>query len=74
MAKPETKKGEPLPMPCICGRGGITVKSRAGKMITCPDPVNCPGNMRTMWYGNEESAIVEWNGLVATHKTDRRMI
>jgi ssDNA-binding Zn-finger/Zn-ribbon topoisomerase 1 len=63
MAKSE-KKEKPVPKKCVCGRGGIIVKSRAGKMISCPDPLNCKANLRTIWHSHEESAIAEWNGLV----------
>ena len=59
------KDEKPVPKPCICGRGGILVVNRGKKMISCPNPISCPGNLRTLWYGNEESAIVEWNNLVA---------
>ena len=69
--KEKPKKEKPVPKNCVCGRGGILVKSRAGKMVTCPDPVNCKENLRTMWNRHEESAIVEWNNLVDSfaHKT-----
>lgn len=62
MAKPE--KINPQPLPCVCDRGGIIVKSRSGNMVTCPNPVRCEANLRTSWHSHEESAIAEWNGLV----------
>ena len=37
-------------------------------MISCPNPISCSGNLRTLWHGNEESAIVEWNNLVAGYR------
>lgn len=52
------------PKPCVCNRGGVVVKTRLGKMVTCPDPINCTANLRTMWHRREESAIAEWNNLV----------
>lgn len=55
---PKEKAEKPVPKPCICGRG-VTVVNRGKKMVSCPDPCNCPGNLRTRWHGNEESAIVE---------------
>lgn len=64
----KAKKEKPVPKPCICGKSGIVVKSRAGKMISCPDPVSCEGNLRTVWHRHEESAIVEWNNLVAGYR------
>jgi len=71
MAKAKEKQEKPVPKPCICGRGGIIVRSRSKKMVTCPDPVHCPGNLRSMWHGNEEAAIVEWNNLVAGYRMGR---
>lgn len=66
------KEEKPLPKKCVCGRGGIIVKSRAGKMVTCPDPMNCRGNLRTLWHGHEESAITEWNNLVDSYAFRKR--
>lgn len=71
MAKAKEKQEKPVPKPCVCGRGGCTVVNRGKKMITCPDPCNCPGNLRTMWHGNVDSAIVEWNALVAGYRMGR---
>lgn len=51
--------------------GGCIVRSGSKKMVSCPDPVNCPGNLRSMWHGNEEAAIVEWNNLVAEDRRTR---
>ena len=68
---PKEKPEKPVPKPCICGRGGCVVVSRGKKMVSCPDPCNCPGNLRTRWHGNEESAIVEWNNLVAGYRRER---
>lgn len=66
MSKSERKE-KPIPKKCICGRGGIVVKSRGSKMVSCPDPMNCKANLRTMWYGHEESAVVAWNKLVDSY-------
>ena len=69
MAKAKTEKPEkPTPVACVCGRGGIVVKTRAGKMITCPAPTVCQANLRTRWHSNEEAAIIEWNRLVAGYR------
>ncbi|MBE6977635.1 MAG: hypothetical protein E7438_03225 [Ruminococcaceae bacterium] len=65
--KEKNKKEKPVPKKCVCGKGGIIVKSRFGKMVTCPDPLKCSANLRTMWNSHEESAIVEWNGLVDSY-------
>ena len=58
------KKEKPTPKRCICGAEAITVKTRLGKMITCPDPINCAGNIRSTWKKSEDAAIVEWNTLI----------
>jgi hypothetical protein len=60
----KAKKEKPTPKKCVCGADGIIVKSRSGKTVSCPDPLNCKANLRTMWNKNQDSAIVEWNGLV----------
>lgn len=65
------KKEKPIPRKCVCGRGGILVKSRAGKMVSCPNPERCRANLRTMWHRHEESAIVEWNNLVENYQWRR---
>ena len=31
--------------------------NRGKKMISCPNPISCPGNLRTLWHGNEEEAV-----------------
>lgn len=33
-------------------------------MFSCPDPVKCPANLRTMWQKSEIQAVEEWNSLV----------
>ena len=66
--KTASKKERPVPKKCICGKGGVTVKSRFGTMVSCPNPIQCEGNFRTQWRRNEELAIVEWNSLVESHK------
>lgn len=63
------KKNEekPTPKPCICGKTAITVKSKSGTMLTCPDPLNCSRNIRTSWHrsgGEADGMIIEWNCLV----------
>lgn len=67
MPKKEKPK-KPVPVPCVCGRGGIVVKTRAGKMITCPAPTVCEANLRTLWRSNEEAAIIEWNQMIASYR------
>ena len=65
------KKEKPTPKNCVCGRPALIVKAKPGKMVTCPDPMNCQGNLRTTWKKHEELAIVEWNGLVGTFITEK---
>lgn len=67
----KNNKAKPTPIPCICGRRGIMVKTKNGKMISCPNPTKCPANLRTTWHSGEESAIVEWNGLVQAERYRR---
>lgn len=62
---------KPTPMPCICGRGDCREDTKSGRMISCPDPVKCSANLRTTWHSGEESAIVEWNGLVQAERHRR---
>lgn len=71
MKKTEEK---PAPMPCICGKAAITVKSRSGSMLTCPDPLNCSRNIRTTWHrsGGADRLISEWNRLVEQAKYEER--
>jgi len=46
----KNKEEKPTPKRCICGKPAITVQSKSMRMLTCPDPVNCTGNLRTAWY------------------------
>lgn len=64
------KKEKPTPRKCVCGKEAIIVKARPGKMVTCPDPVNCPGNLRTTWEKHEDLAIAKWNSLIGTFITE----
>lgn len=66
MARKTEKKEKPTPKPCVCGKMAVIVKNEGGKMITCPDPLNCRGNLRTRWHRHEELAVTEWNGLVSS--------
>lgn len=70
MTKVERKK--PVPKPCVCGRGGITVHMRgSGVMMSCPNPVRCAAGPRTRWCSSEEAAVEEWNGLVRSRGRKR---
>lgn len=40
-------------------------------MYTCPNPMKCKRNARTMWHKHEQQAANEWNGLIAQHKKGR---
>ena len=70
MAKPKKKEPKPKPTPrsCFCGKLGILVSARGrGKMISCPDPMNCAGNFRTPWFRSELQAINYWNDVIITN-------
>ena len=68
----KTNENKKAPVPCVCGRGGIVVKTRSGKMVSCPNPMKCSANLWTQWHSHEESAVIEWNGLVAAEQYRRR--
>lgn len=61
----KNKDAPELPNKCVCGRVPVVVRTRGGRMLSCPDPAKCPGNLRTMWRKSEIEAVKEWNGLVA---------
>ena len=51
-----------IPKNCRCGKQGIVVYCRGNKkMVSCPDPLNCPGNYRTIWCSSVQQAIRLWN-------------
>lgn len=58
------KEEKPMPKKCICGAAAITVKTRLGHMVTCPDPMNCKANLRTAWIKNRDLAVTTWNNLI----------
>ena len=62
--KEKKEKQKPIPKRCICGSLPILVKTRAGKMLSCPNPLKCTANIRTRWNKYEEQMTVEWNGEV----------
>ena len=68
--KAEDKK--PSPKRCVCGSDAITVRFRGKKMVSCPNPERCIGNLRTRWYGQELSAVLEWNNLVDSFEYTKR--
>lgn len=70
--KKTEKKEKPKPKRCVCGSEAITVKNRSKKMISCPDPMKCRANLRTLWRGTEAEAISEWNGLVDSFYSEHR--
>lgn len=70
--QPEKKKKEkPTPVKCACKKAPVLVSIRGGRMMTCPDPLCCPGNLRTRWCKSENSAIEEWNVVVSNFKHRR---
>lgn len=62
------KTAEEMPKPtlsrCVCGRQAIDVRHKGKKMISCPNPEKCIGNLRTQWHGRMDDAIREWEKLV----------
>lgn len=64
MASQKNKEASVILKQCVCGRSAIIVKSRLGKLVSCPNPTNCKGNLRTPWRKSEEQAITDWNILV----------
>lgn len=68
----EKKKEKPTPKKCVCGAEAITVKTRFGKMVTCPNPMSCSHNLRTAWKKSEDAAIVEWNTLISSVAEKRK--
>ena len=63
--KAKPKKEKPIPKRCVCGKMPTTVSVRGGRMLTCPNPFACPGNLRTRWNKSIDAATVEWNGVVS---------
>lgn len=53
---------------CVCGRAAVVVRHRGKKMISCPDPVKCRCNLRTLWYGSKDAAVAAWNKMVEAAK------
>lgn len=66
------KKEKPIPSRCICGSLPISVTKRGGRMLSCPNPMQCPGNLRTRWVKGELSAITEWNAVVSEFRYARK--
>ena len=62
------KQEKPVPKKCVCGAMPISVTKRGGLMLSCPNPVKCPGNFRTRWVKGELTAITEWNCFVSEFK------
>lgn len=67
--KPKKEKVEPVK--CICGSPPAIVRNRGKKLVSCPNPVKCKGNICTNWHPNEEAAVVQWNALVAAAAAKR---
>lgn len=68
----QLQKEHPVPVPCICGKMPAYVCIRGGKMLTCPEPLRCPANIRTRWAKDVDSATAEWNALVQNYKYTKR--
>ena len=70
------KKEKQTPLNCVCGCPAVIVKARGrgGKMISCPNPEKCAGNIRTMWHDRLDEAIAEWNVLVTASKAGKTKI
>lgn len=70
--KTKTQKEKPSPKRRVCGLDAISVRFHGKKMISCPNPERCIGNLRTQWHGQELAAISEWNSLVDSFKYAKR--
>ena len=70
--KTEKVKEKPTPVRCVCGGEAATVIFRGKKMVSCPNPEKCEGNLRTQWRGRMEEAIDDWNGMINSFKYTRR--
>ena len=70
--KKSEKKQKPIPKQCACGSEAVIVKNHGKKMISCPNPMNCRANLRSMWKGTEDAAIIEWNGIVDSFYSEHR--
>lgn len=68
MKKAESKKEKPTPKKCVCGVAAITVTYKGKKMVSCANPEQCQGNLRTQWRRTTDEAIAEWNNLVESFK------
>lgn len=66
------KNKKPEPRKCVCCKPPVLVSVRGGRMYSCPNPVRCPGNIRTMWQKTEPQAAEEWNALVAGFSEKRK--
>lgn len=72
MKKAEEKMPKPTLSRCVCGRQAIDIRFRGKKMISCPNPENCIGNLRTQWHGRLEDAISEWDNIVNSFEYTKR--
>lgn len=70
----QTVKEKVAPKMCVCGKAPVQVKSKNGKMLSCPDPVCCPGNLRTRWCRHIDTATAEWNAAVSSFKFRARTV
>lgn len=66
--KIEKTKNSPLKK-CVCGRQPCIVVHKGKKMVSCPNPMVCKGNIRTGWKSNKEAAIDEWNKAVDSFRS-----
>ena len=66
--KAESKKEKSTPKKCVCGGKAVPVTFRGKKMVSCPNPEKCQGNLRTRWHRSIDEAVLEWNGLVDSFK------
>lgn len=65
-------KDKPHLKRCVCGRNAIDIRFKGKKMISCPNPEKCIGNLRTQWHGRMDDAIAEWDNLVDSFKYANR--
>ena len=64
----KTGDDKPKKERCVCGGVPVEVKTRAGKMLSCPNPARCSENLRTAWHKTEDAAVVDWNNIVSAVK------
>lgn len=72
MQEKEKKKADkPVPRPCVCKKEPVIVRMRGKKMLSCPNPLKCKGNLRSAWFKDIDAAVVDWNNNVWAFRTGK---